>query len=83
MTAAKAEDYVNARLSSLDETAMLLKSTGNIRENVEKLISENSSLRKTIEKFQALTAVAARKELENSAIIVGDIKLITGIIEAD
>ena len=83
VTAAKAEDYVNARLSSLDETAMLLKSTGNIRENVEKLISENSSLRKTIEKFQALTAVAARKELENSAIIVGDIKLITGIIEAD
>jgi alanyl-tRNA synthetase len=83
VTASKAEEFVNSKLASVEEISALLKSTGNIRENVEKLMAENSSLRKTIEKFQALSAVTARKELENSAVKVGDITLITGIIEAD
>jgi alanyl-tRNA synthetase len=83
VTATKAEEYVNSKLASADEVAALLKSTGNIRENVEKLLAENNSLRKTIEKFQAQAAVSARKELENSSVKVGDIRFISGIIEAD
>jgi alanyl-tRNA synthetase len=83
VTAAKAEEYVNNKISSADEISALLKSTGNIRENVEKLIAENNSLRKTIEKFQAEAAVSARKALEAGAKMVGDIRLITGIIDAD
>jgi alanyl-tRNA synthetase len=83
VTASKAEEFVNSRLASVDELATLLKSTGNIRENVEKLLAENNSLRKTIEKFQAQAAVSARKELENNAVKVGDIRLLTGIVEAD
>jgi alanyl-tRNA synthetase len=46
-------------------------------------LSENNSLRKTVEKFQAQSAVSARKELESSAVKVGSIRLMTGIIEAD
>jgi alanyl-tRNA synthetase len=83
VTAQRAEEFVNNRLSAVDEISVLLKSTGNITENIEKLIAENSSLRKTIEKFQAQAAVSARKELENNAVTIGNIRLITGIIEAD
>jgi alanyl-tRNA synthetase len=83
VTASKAEEFVNSKLSSVFEVAALLKSTGNIRENVEKLLAENSTLRKTIEKFQAQAAVSARKELESGAVKIGDIRMIAGIIEAD
>ena len=46
VTASKAEEYINERLNTIDEIASLLKSTGNITESVEKLIAENSSLKK-------------------------------------
>ena len=46
VTAAKAEEYINEKIKSVDEIAALLKSTGNIKESVEKLIAENSSSEK-------------------------------------
>jgi len=83
VTASKAEEYINSKLSAAEEVAALLKSTGNIRENVEKLISENSTLRKTIGKLQTQSAMIVRKRLEGGAVKVGDVRLITGIVEAD
>jgi alanyl-tRNA synthetase len=55
VTAAKAEEYINSALSTAEDVASVLnlKSTGNIVENVSKLVSENSSLRKSIEKYRS------------------------------
>lgn len=83
VTAAKAEEYINSRLSAIDDIAALLKSTGNITENVEKLIAENSALRKTIEKFQAEAAVTIRKKLEENPMKIGDIHFMKGIVTCD
>ena len=82
VTASKAEEYINEKLSAIDEIASLLKSQGNIKESVEKLISENNSLKKTLEKYQAHSAEAALKNLEEKAVFIKDIRFISGQIEA-
>ena len=58
VTASKAEEYINEKLNQIEEIAALLKSTGNVSESVEKLISENSILKKSIEKYQAQSAAS-------------------------
>jgi alanyl-tRNA synthetase len=83
VTAGKAEEYINEKLKALDEVASLLKSTGNITESVEKLLSENNSLRKSIEKFQAQSTTVLLKELASKALIINNIKYISGQIETD
>jgi alanyl-tRNA synthetase len=83
VTASKAEEYINTKLKSVDEVAALLKSTDNITENVEKLISENAALRKTIEKLQSQAAAVIRKKLEEKAVKIGDFRLISGQVEVD
>jgi alanyl-tRNA synthetase len=83
VTGKAAEEFVNSKINSVDEVAALLRSTGNITENVGKLLTENNNLRKTVEKFQAQAAVAIRKDLESRAKKTGDITFISGIVEAD
>jgi alanyl-tRNA synthetase len=83
VTAAKAEEYINEKLNTLDEVASLLKSTGNISESVERLLSENNSLKKSVEKFQAQSVTIMLKELIDKAIIINGIKYISGQIETD
>ena len=46
VTASKAEEYINEKLNQIEEISALLKSTGNVTESVEKLIAENSLLKK-------------------------------------
>jgi alanyl-tRNA synthetase len=83
VTAYKAEEYINSKIDSFDDVATLLKSTGNVTENVEKLLTENSTLRKTIEKYQGQSAQSIKKSLEEKAIDLGNFRLITGQVEAD
>jgi alanyl-tRNA synthetase len=83
VTATKAEEYIDNKLDSFDEIASLLKSTGNVTENVEKLISENLNLRKTIEKYQAQSAGLIRKTLEEKAINIGSFRFISGQVDAE
>jgi alanyl-tRNA synthetase len=83
VTAAKAEEYINKRLNTVDEIASLLKSTGNIIESVEKLIAENSSLKKMIEKFQAQSATLVLKNLVEKSVIINNIRFVSGQIETD
>jgi len=85
VTASKAEEYLNGIISSAEEVASLLnlKSTGSIVENVSKLVNENSSLRKSIEKSRSQSASFIRKNLEESAIKLPGFRLIKGIIDAD
>jgi alanyl-tRNA synthetase len=80
-TGARAEEYINERLSALNDIASLLKSTGNVRESVEKLISENSSLRKSLEKFQAQAVKTMIRSLEENAIQINGITLLVDRID--
>jgi alanyl-tRNA synthetase len=82
VTAAKAEEYINEKLSLVEEVANLLKSTGNIKENVQKLIAENSQLKKEIERYQTKSAAASIKELKEKAIKINGIMVICGELES-
>ena len=50
---------------------------------MNKLVNENSSLRKSIEKSRSQSASFIRKNLEESAIKLPGFRLIKGIIDAD
>jgi len=83
VTASRAEEYISEKLAAVDDVAALLKNPGSIREGVEKLISENSALRKTIEKIQLASAINNFRELAAKAVIINDITFISGTIETD
>jgi alanyl-tRNA synthetase len=83
VTAAKAEEYINEKLNIIDELTYLLKSTGSIKDSVEKLISENSSLRKLIDKFYAQSASHILKNLDEKASEINNLRFISGQIETD
>jgi alanyl-tRNA synthetase len=80
VTAAKAEEYINERIESADEVAALLKSTGNIKESVEKLMTENALMKKSIEKFEAQYASVIIRELEGKAVLIKGIRFMSGKI---
>jgi alanyl-tRNA synthetase len=81
VTAEKAEEYINEKLDSVDEISLALKSTGDIRESVEKLLEENSNLRKTIDKYQKQLADTFVRELQNKAVQVNGIRFLSGVID--
>ena len=83
VTADRAEEYINDRLAAADEIAALLKSTGDIRESVEKLITENSALKKNIEKLEIRSAGATLRELEEKSVLIGGIRFLSGQVEAN
>jgi alanyl-tRNA synthetase len=83
VTASKAEEYINGKLNIIDELTSLLKSTGSIKDNVEKLISENSSLRKLIDKFYAQSASHILKNLDEKSYEINNIRFISGQIDTD
>jgi alanyl-tRNA synthetase len=83
VTGGKADEYINEKIGVIEEIAALLKNPGNVKENVEKLIAENNSLRKVIEKYKSQSALSALKSLEESAVNIKDIRFISGLVEAD
>ncbi len=83
VTASKAEEYINEKLNQIEEIAALLKSTGSVSESVEKLLAENSLLKKSVEKYQAHSAAIMLKELEDKAVIINNIRFVSGKIQAD
>ncbi len=77
-----AEEYINERLSVLDEIAGMLKSTGPLIEGVRKLISENAALIKTIEKSEAGMVSDLVNNLRDKAVIINDVRLIAVQLES-
>jgi alanyl-tRNA synthetase len=83
VTGLRAEEYVNDKLQANEEVATLLKSTGSLTESVEKLIAENSALRKSVEKYQVHSATTRLKELVESKTVINSIKFVSGIVETE
>ena len=81
VTAARAEEYINGKIESAEEIAALLKSTGNVRESVEKILAENAALKKSIEKYDADFASSVIREIESRAVIIKGIRFLSGKIE--
>lgn len=82
VTASRAEEYINERFKMVDEISSVLKTTGSIKDTVEKLLAENNSLKKNLEKMQAQSAGEMLKELSEKAEIINNIRFISGKIEA-
>lgn len=83
ITGSKADEYVNEKIAELEDVASMLKSTGNVRESVEKLLSENTVLRKTVEKYKSRIAKDIISDLVKNATRIGDVTFIRGQVEAD
>jgi alanyl-tRNA synthetase len=83
VTASKAEAYINERLNSVDDITSILKSTGNITESVERLVAENSVLKKSVERLQIQSLTLKLKELVEMAVMINDIRFVSGQIETD
>jgi len=83
VTASKAEEYINEKLSTLEEITSLLKSTGNITESIAKLISENSSMKKSIEKYQAEAVAERISEFIDKAVLINNIRYVSGQLKTD
>ena len=83
VTGSKAEEYINDKLKTVDEIAALLKSPGNVTESVEKLITENNSLKKSMERFQIQATTIRIKELVDNSININDIKFVSGKVESE
>jgi alanyl-tRNA synthetase len=83
VTALKAEEYINDKLNIIEEISSLLKSTGKITESIEKLISENSAMKKKIEKFQTETVAAGLAEFVDKALLINNIKFVSGQLDTD
>ena len=83
VTASKAEEYINEKLATVDQIASILKSTGNIADSVEKIIAENSSFKKTIEKYQIQSATNMLNDLVEKGVIINNIRVISGKIETE
>jgi alanyl-tRNA synthetase len=78
VTGQGAEEYINKKISEIEDISLMLKSSGSPIESVEKLVAENSSLRKTVEKLQSETAINTLRTLEEKAVMVKGIRLVTG-----
>jgi alanyl-tRNA synthetase len=83
VTSERAEEYINEKLNAIDEIAVMLKSTGSLTESVEKLITENSTLRKNSEKLLLKAGQVMIKELIEKAVSVGSLRYVSGRVEAD
>ena len=83
VTASKAEEYIYEKLKIVDNISALLKSSGGITDSVEKLLSENNSLKKTVEKFRIQSAIDNINELINKAVVVNNIRFVSGKVETD
>ena len=83
ITGSHAAGYINEKLAALEDIAMMLKSQGNVKEGVEKLLAENSGLRKSIEKFKSQSAKGSLQELLAKAIQINNIRFISGQVETD
>ena len=83
ITSLKAEKHIKTELNTLSEIKDLFKNQKNVTKSVEDLISENSKLKKEIEKFNKQKAMNIKSGLINNIIKHDGINIIAEEIDLD
>lgn len=83
ITALKAQDYIKTQLHAFNTIKQLLNDSKNPVGSLQKLINENELLRKEVEAFAKLKQKEVKKKLKDEIKKVGDINVISGIIDID
>jgi alanyl-tRNA synthetase len=73
VTGDKALNHINRKLESLEEVSRILGSTGNVSEAATRLINENQSLRKALERLQSQMATVLAGRILSDSIVVGEV----------
>lgn len=80
-TAGYAQDYINEQLSQLDAVKEALGAQSNLAAAIEKLITENTTLRKQLEQFELKQLTALKDTLLSKAQNLNGIQLIAEKVE--
>ena len=80
-TAGYAQDYLNEQLAQLDAVKEALGAQTNLAAAVEKLITENNTLRKQLEQFELKQLTVLKDSLLSKAQDINGIKLIAEKVE--
>ncbi|MFP3860245.1 MAG: alanine--tRNA ligase [Bacteroidales bacterium] len=83
VTADKAEEFIRNNLNILDEIKSLLNTSKNPQKNIEKLLDENTALKKQIEQLQKERVKSLKSDLTDKAESIQGINLIAEVIEID
>ena len=81
ITGHAAEQYINNEFESIRAIRSLLKNPANIGKAIENLQSENTELKKKLERLEAKQLVAIRNELLQKNEIINGVNFIADIIE--
>ncbi len=83
VTALTAEKYIDGKIEAINEISSILKSTGNITDSINRLIEENTTLKKKVDKYQVKETNIILEELMKKKRLLGDIHFISGRLETD
>ena len=79
----QALDYVNRRLSILEEVSSLLASSKDIPDTVSKLLEQINDLNKRVEKLEANASAILRDELLDKSIEINGVRFISRMVQVD
>ena len=77
----RAEEYVNERLTLIEDLKELLKNPKDIRKSIENLQEENTELKKHLEVMEARQLVGIRNELLQKDEIINGVNFVGDIVE--
>ena len=83
VTSENALDYMNQKLSILDEVSNMFANSKNLPDSVSKLIAQVSELNKRIEKLEANASIILRDELLGKTEDINGIKFIARQVQTD
>ncbi|NOZ35958.1 MAG: alanine--tRNA ligase [Chlorobi bacterium] len=76
ITSVEAENYIFAELRAFKEIKVLIKSSKNIKETIEKILNENKENKSLLEKFEKEKTKHLKQELKNSIKEINGINVI-------
>ncbi len=82
ITSATAFEYLGNKLDTLEKIKELVGPAGNLPDAVSRLISENSTLKKTVEQLEAEAALIFKTQLMERSEVINGITVVTGHIKA-
>lgn len=83
ITADKAEEYVNEHINLVKEVKQLLKNPKDIEQSIKDLLQQNTELVKKVEEFNHVKAQEIKKELMGKQQKVGNVNMISSLIDLE